>query len=110
MSGLTFNGSSTQEMINNAKGEEKKIKLSKLEKLAKEKAKEKAKSNEKVRHSLYIDESIMFKLYTLSIKHNVSVNDMILELISDSVKNVAVDEEAVIQYKDKNKKKGKRNQ
>ena len=35
---------------------------------------------------------------------------MILELISDSVKNVAVDEEAVIQYKDKNKKKGKRNQ
>ena len=51
MSGLTFNGSSTQEMINNAKGEEKKIKLSKLEKLAKEKAKEKAKSNEKVRHS-----------------------------------------------------------
>ena len=52
----------------------------------------------------------MFKLYTLSIKHNVSVNDMILELISDSVKNVAVDEEAVIQYKDKNKKKGKRNQ
>ena len=27
MSGLTFNGSSTQEMINNAKGEEKKIKL-----------------------------------------------------------------------------------
>ena len=108
MSGLTFNGSSTQEMINNAKGEEKKIKLSKLEKLAKEK--EKAKSNEKVRHSLYIDENIMFKLYTLSIKHNVSVNDMILELISDSVKNVAVDEEAVIQYKDKNKKKGKRNQ
>ena len=106
MSGLTFNGSSTQEMINNAKGEEKKIKLSKLEKLAKEKAK----SNEKVRHSLYIDENIMFKLYTLSIKHNVSVNDMILELISDSVKNVAVDEEAVIQYKDKNKKKGKRNQ
>ena len=32
MSGLTFNGSSTQEMINNAKGEEKKIKQKKKQK------------------------------------------------------------------------------
>lgn len=103
MSNFTFTGENTQEILANAKGKSLEKKLSKLEIMAKEKSK-----NKKTRHSLYIDESIMSKLYTLSIKTGVSVNDMIIALIEDEVKDVVVDEEKVFEYKDKNKKKGNR--
>lgn len=103
MSNFTFDGNNTQEMLASAKGQSTEKKLSKLEKMAKEKSK-----NKKTRHSLYIDEDIMAKLYTVSIKTGVSVNDMILSLIEEEVKDVVVDEEKVIEYKYKNKAKGNR--
>lgn len=103
MSNFTFSGGNTQEMLANAKGQSSEKKLSKLEKMAKEKSK-----NRKTRHSLYIDEEIMSKLYTVSMKTGVSVNDMILGLIEDEVKDVVIDEEKVVEYKDKNKAKGNR--
>lgn len=103
MSKFTFGGNNTQEMLANAKGQSTEKKLSKLEKMAKEKSK-----NKKTRHSLYIDEEIMAKLYTVSMKTGVSVNDMILSLIEDEVKDVVIDEEKVVEYKYKNKAKGNR--
>lgn len=103
MSKFTFDGNNTQEMLAKAKGQSIEKKLSKLEKMAKEKSK-----NKKTRHSLYIDEDIIAKLYTVSMKTGVSVNDMILGLIEDEVKDVVIDEEKVVEYKDKNKGKGNR--
>ena len=103
MSKFTFGGNNTQEMLANAKGQSSEKKLSKLEKMAKEKSK-----NKKTRHSLYIDEDIMAKLYTVSMDTGISVNDMILDLIKEEVKDILIDEEKVVEYKYKNKAKGNR--
>ena len=103
MSNFTFDAGSTEDMLKKAKGQSSEKKLSKLEKMAKEKSKHK-----KTRHSLYIDEDIMAKLYTVSMDTGISVNDMILDLIKEEVKDILIDEEKVVEYKYKNKAKGNR--
>lgn len=108
MSKFTFNGDNTQELLASAKGKSPEKKLSKLEKLAKEKAQKKARIKTKCRHSLYLDQEIMHKLYTVSIKEGISVNDLILDSISDLVKGTEIDEESVLTYIENNMKKGKK--
>ena len=108
MSQYTFDGNNTEEMLKKAKGQNSEKKLSKLEKLAEEKAKKKAKTKSKRRHSLYLDEEIMHKLYTVSIKKGISVNDLILDSIIELVKGTEIDEESVLIYKRNNINKGRK--
>ena len=103
MSKYTFKGEDTQSMIDDATGNSPEKELSRLEKIAKQKSK-----NKKVRHSLYMDREIMEKLYTESMKTGVSVNDMIIGLIEDEVKNMVIDEEKVVDYENTHSKKGNR--
>ena len=105
MSDFVFTGANTQEMIDKAKGKNPEKKLSKLEKMAQEMAKKKSK-NKKERLSLYMRRELIEKLYTASMTTGVSVNDMIIKLIEEEVKDTVIDEEKVVEYKERHKDKG----
>ena len=107
MSDFVFTGANTQEMIDKAKGKNSEKKLSKLEKMAQEMAKKKAK-NKKERLSLYMRRELIEKLYTASMTSGVSVNDMIIKLIEEEVKDTVIDELKVVNYENMHSKKGNR--
>ena len=102
MENYTFNGDNTDEMIKKAKGSDTSGVMSDLEKIAKSKMK----SRTKYRHSLYLSEEVMLKLQTISQKENVSINEMLLDIIVPQLARVEIDYDAVDAYQEKNKKKG----
>lgn len=100
---FTFDADNTTEMMKKAKGNKTEI-TSKLEKKLAQKGTKGTK--EKVRHSLYLDKNMMAKLQTLSMKYNLSVNNIILDLISKELADVQIDEELVMNFIEHNKNKG----